>query len=108
MTKGLDKRLLLLDQKDNIVVTRQALHDGTPIKLEHTKLNLQGDAPVGFKIARHDLKANETVIKYGAPIGITTQVVAAGEVLHLHNMKSDYLPTYTPEGDSFTSRGGPT
>jgi len=30
-------------------------------------------------------------------IGSATRDIAVGEHVHLHNMKSDYLPTYTRE-----------
>ena len=31
------------------------------------------------------------------PIGSATRDIEPGEHVHLHNMKSDYLPTYTLE-----------
>jgi hypothetical protein len=45
------------------------------------------------------------VIKYGVSIGSATRDIELGELVHLHNMKSDYLPTYTLEKeDSHASR----
>jgi altronate dehydratase small subunit len=78
-----DPRLLLLSPADNVLITRVAL----------------ADIPVGFKVARRAICAGEKIVKWGAPIGSATRGIAAGEVVHLHNMKSDYLPTYTFEGD---------
>ena len=43
---------------------------------------------------RH-IAAGEKVLKYGAPIGSATRDIGQGEHVHLHNMRSDYLPTYT-------------
>jgi hypothetical protein len=37
----------------------------------------------------------EVVLKYGAPIGSMTEAAAVGAHVHLHNLKSDYIPTYT-------------
>jgi len=33
------------------------------------------------------------------PIGSATRAIKAGEHVHLHNMKSDYIPTYTLEDE---------
>lgn len=49
---------------------------------------------MGHKLAAKAIKPNEKVIKYGAPIGSTTQAIAVGDHVHLHNLKSDYTPTY--------------
>jgi hypothetical protein len=41
------------------------------------------------------LPASAKVIKYGAAIGSTTKAVRAGDWVHLHNMKSDYIGAHT-------------
>ena len=38
--------------------------------------------------------AGEKIIKCRAPIGSATCPIATGAHVHLHNMKSDYLPTF--------------
>lgn len=53
---------------------------------------------LGHKIARTAIAQGESVIKYGAPIGRATQPIAAGDHVHLHNLKSGYTPTYALEG----------
>ena len=40
------------------------------------------------------IAAGEKVLKYGAPIGTATAAIAAGEHVHVHNIESDYTPTY--------------
>ena len=69
---------LLLSPADNVLVVT-ASTDGVP---------------VGFKIARRAIAAGEKIVKWGAPIGSATRAIAEGEIVHLENMKSDYLPTY--------------
>lgn len=49
---------------------------------------------VGFKIAACPISAGTKVIKYGAVIGTATCDITPGEVVHMHNLASDYLPTY--------------
>ena len=39
--------------------------------------------------------AGEKVLKYGAPIGSATCAIAAGEHVHLTNLKSDYTQTHS-------------
>jgi hypothetical protein len=49
---------------------------------------------LGPKLAARDIAPGEKIIKYGVPIGSATIAIPAGGHIHLHNMKSDYLPTY--------------
>jgi hypothetical protein len=45
------------------------------------------------------------VRKYGVPIGSVTKPIAAGEHVHVHNLASNYTPTYTLD-DAKPSTGG--
>lgn len=104
-TESMDRRVLLLAEQDNVVVACTNLQAGEVVRIDAAEVKLSSDAPVGFKIARRGLTLGEQVLKYGAPIGSTTAAIARGDVVHLHNMKSDYLPTYVPDGDAaFTHR----
>ena len=53
--------------------------------------------PMGHKVAARAIAAGEKIIKYGGPIGSATREIAAGEHVHTHNVKSDYIPTYLRE-----------
>lgn len=44
--------------------------------------------PLGHKIALVDLAENTPVIEYGEPVGLACQDIAAGELVHIHNMRS--------------------
>jgi (2R)-sulfolactate sulfo-lyase subunit alpha len=46
------------------------------------------DIPIGHKLAIRELKAGDTVIKYGVDIGKVVQPIAKGEHLHVHNVKT--------------------
>ena len=105
VAEPLDRRLLLLSEQDNVVVACTNLSRGDVVTLDGAKVAVRSDAPVGFKIARLDLAFGAKVLKYGAVIGSTTAPIQRGDVVHLHNMKSDYLPTYAHEGGTgFTKR----
>ena len=43
----------------------------------------------GHKYARRDIAEGENVIKYGMPIGHATRAIAAGEHVHVHNLKTN-------------------
>ena len=49
---------------------------------------------LGHKIAAQPIATGAKIIKCHVPIGSATQDIAQGEHIHLHNMKSDYLPTF--------------
>lgn len=101
----IDRRLLLLSEHDNVVVACANLQAGEVVRMDGEEVQLLADAPVGFKIARRDFTSGEQVTKYGAAIGSTTVAIRRGEIVHLHNMKSDYLPTYVHDGGvGFTKR----
>jgi (2R)-sulfolactate sulfo-lyase subunit alpha len=44
--------------------------------------------PLGHKIALRDLAGQHNVLEYGVPIGLTRAPVAAGELVHTHNLRS--------------------
>jgi (2R)-sulfolactate sulfo-lyase subunit alpha len=48
----------------------------------------RGDIPIGHKLAIRELKANDTVIKYGVDIGRAIAPIKVGEHAHVHNIKT--------------------
>ena len=89
-----DRRLLLLDEADNVVVAIARIKSGEAIALGDTTIVLGFDLPIGHKIARRAIAAGDKIVKYGAPIGAATMDIAPGAHVHVHNVKSDYTPTY--------------
>lgn len=65
-------------------------------KLDNVDINLTD----GHKYALCDIKAGETVVKYGNPIGHATVDIKKGEHVHTHNMKTNLSGileySYTP------------
>ena len=93
-----ERRLLRLHPDDDCLVAAISLRAGEAVDVEGTLVELQADLPVGHKIAAHALGAGQAVRKCGAIIGRTTVDVSAGEHLHLHNLRSDYLPAHLVGG----------
>ncbi len=92
-----DARLLLLNPLDNVLVARAPLALNEVVMVSGSSIKLTRPIPLGHKIARWAIAAGEAVLKYGAPIGIATLDIAAGEHVHTHNVKSAYTPTYSLE-----------
>jgi hypothetical protein len=61
--------------------------------MDGEKFNVPAAIELGHKLARRALAADTRVLKYGAPIGSMKMAVARGEHVHLHNLRSDYLPS---------------
>ncbi len=99
-----DGRLLLLGSGDNVLVARQRIAAGEAVLIEGLRAVMAVDLPIGHKLARRAITSGEKIIKYGAPIGVATQAIASGEHVHVHNVRSDYTPTYhlTAEQESGT------
>lgn len=92
--EGTDARLLLLAEADNVLVARSRIRAGSAVLVEGMTATLAADLPLGHKLARRAILAGEKIVKYGAPIGTATEAIAAGAPVHVHNVKSDYTPTY--------------
>ena len=87
--------VILLHPDDNILVCVKQFHPGDEICIDGEILISEIDIAVGHKIARANLLPGDKVYRYGAPIGSMTQAVAKGQHVHMHNMKSDYIPSHT-------------
>lgn len=77
---------------DNVAVALTPLSAGETITIdrdEHsTRVTLTENVPAGHKIALRDLSTNESIIKYGLPIGRVTQPIHAGGWVHSHNLET--------------------
>ena len=85
--------LLLLHPDDNILVARRDIALGERVEIDGVSVALPAAVELGHKLARRALEPNARVFKYGAPIGSMKISVARGEHVHLHNLRSDYLPS---------------
>jgi (2R)-sulfolactate sulfo-lyase subunit alpha len=86
---------LVHSPKDNVgVVVVEDLTAGTKmlgvVTESDSTLRLEAahDIPIGHKVALKDLKAGDTVIKYGEDIGRMTGPARKGQHVHVHNLKT--------------------
>ncbi len=85
---------ILLHPDDNVLVLAASIAPGDALLIDGVTYAATADVVAGHKIARQRLSAGDKVVKYGALIGSVTTPIQAGEHVHLHNMKSDYIPTH--------------
>jgi hypothetical protein len=84
----------MLAPSDNVLVARQRIRAGETLSVEGASVTLAVDLGIGHKLARRPMREGDAVLKYGAPIGVATHDIACGEHVHVHNVRSDYTPTY--------------
>lgn len=84
-----------LSPLDNIVVLARSVDAGSVVRAEGGTVVVRVPLGLGHKVALRPIAAGEKILKYGAAIGSATRVIQPGEHVHLHNMKSDYMPTFT-------------
>ena len=90
-----DLRLLQLSPRDNVLVATATIDAGEEILVSGRSIRAAVNLPLGHKVATREIATGEKIIKYGVPIGSATSPISTGEHVHTHNIKSDYLPTYT-------------
>ncbi len=97
-----DPRVLVLAPGDNVAVAKSDIASETTLTVMGQSETLKTRVEVGHKFAFTRVAKGEKLVKYGAPIGVATQDILPGDYMHIHNVTSDYIPTYTlDEGHEF-------
>ncbi len=97
-----DPRVMVLAPGDNVAIAKTDLAEGTRLEVVGGQVTLRAKILTGHKFAFKPVAKGEKLVKYGAPIGVATQNISPGEYMHIHNVASDYIPTYTlDEGHEF-------
>jgi hypothetical protein len=97
-----DPRVLVLAPGDNVAIAKSDIPAGTTLQVMGVTVTVKTAMEVGHKFAFLRVAKGGGITKYGAPIGVATQDIAPGDSMHLHNITSDYIPTYTfDEGHQF-------
>lgn len=95
MTQKKLSSLILLHPDDNILVCVKQINVGDEMIIDDELIVSSIAIDVGHKVARQVLSSGQKVFRYGAPIGSMTESVAKGYHVHMHNLKSDYIPSHT-------------
>lgn len=76
---------IIINENDNVAVVLRPFAKGEEVD----GVTLLEDIPQAHKVALKDIKKDEDIIKYGAPIGHATQDIKKGEHVHVHNTKTN-------------------
>lgn len=76
--------LLKINPRDNVAVAVESAAAGDVCQ------GVAAQEPIakGFKMALTDIAKGQPVIKYGSPIGYATRDIAAGTLVHVHNLRT--------------------
>src|SRR3981081_1958434 len=98
-TEGKSRKLLRIHRDDNVLIVVEPIRPGDRDLIDRHEVVFTQRIAIGHTEAPCDIKAGEKVHKCGVPIGSAKERIPAGSHIHLHNLKSDYIATYTLDKD---------
>jgi SAF domain-containing protein len=82
------KKWLWLHREDNVAMSLSDFVKGNTVEIDGKAITLKDPVEYGHKFAVTDLREGEPVIKFAETIGVASRNIAAGEHVHVHNVKS--------------------
>jgi predicted homoserine dehydrogenase-like protein len=83
--------LQLLSAEDNVAVALRRIAPGEALEVDGQRLVAAEAIPMAHKIAIRPIPSGAVVVKFGVPIGRATAGITAGALVHVHNVRSDYI-----------------
>ncbi|MFO2466290.1 altronate dehydratase family protein [Pseudomonas sp. 15FMM2] len=77
--------VIRLNLLDNVLIARQALPEG--LRLEAEAITVRQSIPSGHKVATQRVEPGQPLRRYGQIIGFASQLIEAGEHVHVHNVE---------------------
>jgi len=97
--EGKSRKLLRIHRDDNVLIVVTPIKPGDRDLIDGQDVVFTQNAAIGHKVAARPIKLGEKVYKCGVPIGSAKEAIPVGAHIHLHNLKSDYIATYTLDKD---------
>jgi hypothetical protein len=97
--EGKSRKLLRIHRDDNVLIVVTPIKPGDRDLIDGQDVVFTQHAAIGHKVAARPIKLGEKVYKCGVPIGSAKEAIPVGAHIHLHNLKSDYIATYTLDKD---------
>lgn len=72
---------------DNVAVATREIEIGETVQAADASLIAKEKIPFGHKVALEEIPAGNEVRKYGEVIGRAGENIAAGELVHTHNLR---------------------
>lgn len=88
---AVDSRLRRLHHDDNVVVVVTAVAAGDRYGVGDTWIVAGAEMRLGDKVAGAAIEAGESVRKFGEVIGTATRAIPLGALVHVHNLRSNYI-----------------
>ncbi|MBO4902083.1 MAG: altronate dehydratase [Lachnospiraceae bacterium] len=88
-------KIIRINELDNVAVALSPIAAHETVSYGQISVTALQDIPQGHKIALEDIGANDTVIKYGYPIGSATESIAKGAHVHTHNIRTNLAADLT-------------
>lgn len=83
-----EQKVLRINRNDNVAVALRDLPQDDVICTEEKAICVKENIPRGHKIALTDIAEGADVIKYGNRIGIATENIFTGSLVHVHNVRT--------------------
>jgi altronate hydrolase len=84
--------MIVLAKEDNVGIALQRIAAGEiALASEGRKITSHEEVPLGHKIALVAIKEGEKIIRFGVPVGIARLAIEPGRLVHVHNVRSQYL-----------------
>ncbi|MCP9770546.1 altronate dehydratase [Lacihabitans sp. LS3-19] len=83
----MNKRVLKVHPKDNVIVALSDLKGGEIIEFEKADYTILKDIPAKHKFAQEDFEAGDDIFMYGVLVGKAQQKITKGEWITIFNVK---------------------
>ena len=93
-------RCIHINDDDNIAIVVEDVPSGAQVEYQDVFVVAVTAVPRFNKIALENIPEGAKVRRYGLPIGVASRDILRGEFVHVHNLRSAWIPTFTREQDS--------
>src|SRR5215469_4697176 len=88
----MQRRVLKLDPRDNVLIALADIGQGQQIEFDHATYELVSDVPAKHKFATADLTPGGEVIMYGVLVGKAMKPIRRGEIITPQNLHHEAAP----------------
>jgi hypothetical protein len=84
--------IVVFTEADNVGIALRDIAAGALARSAASRSVRAAEAiPVGHKIALGPIGREEPIVRFGVPVGIATEAIETGRLVHVHNVRSQYL-----------------
>ena len=91
------RKCIQLAVNDNVLIICTDIKANEILIHSGTEYLVDRDIAIGHKIATKNIAKGGSIIKFSTIIGTATKDIKKGEHVHIHNIKSNFIPIYKPK-----------